>query len=108
MKRTKFYVGISLVIQCISFGLVSAILWDKKKSVARALAISAGVGGLAGAACLISDAYDRKRLKECDCIYDDDYDDDFFEDDDDITYDDDDINCSFEEGLDNDCTTDAE
>ena len=44
MKKTKFYIGICLVVQCACFAVAALILWGQKKSLAKALAITAGIG----------------------------------------------------------------
>ena len=83
MKKTKFYIGICLVVQCVCFGIAALILWGQKKSLAKALAITAGIGGISGAALIAVALKERKKLACCcdDCL--DDFDDDFFMDDED-------------------------
>ena len=92
MKKTKFYIGICLVVQCTCFAIAALILWGQKKSLAKALAITAGIGGVSGAALIALAVREKKKIEACcdDCL--DDFDDDFFADEDDLfcTIDDDD------------------
>ncbi len=90
MKKTKFYIGICLVVQCVCFTIAALILWGQKKSLAKALAITAGIGGLSGAALIAWALKENKSLKCCcdDCLDDfddfEDFDDEFFMDDEDV------------------------
>ncbi len=84
MKKTKFYIGICLVVQCVCFAIAALILWGQKKSLAKALAITAGIGGLSGAALLALAIKESKKSTSCldDCLDDldefADFDDEFF------------------------------
>ena len=53
----------------------------QKKSLAKALAITAGIGGISGAALIALALQERKKIASCcdECL--DDFDDDFFADD---------------------------
>ena len=49
LKRSRLFVGISLVVQAISFFCMFLILWAKKKSVASAFLALSAAEGAAGA-----------------------------------------------------------
>ncbi len=108
MKKTKFYIGICLVVQCVCFGIAALILWGQKKSLAKALAITAGIGGLSGAALLALAIKEMKKVDSCidDCLDDfdefDDFDDEFFVDDEEDVY------CTIDEGETSNETADAD
>jgi hypothetical protein len=89
MKKTKFYVGICLVVQCVCFAVAALILWGQKKSLAKALLVTAGIGGISGVALISFAIKEKKKLEKCceDCL--EDFDDDFFLDDEE----DDDVLC---------------
>lgn len=86
MKKTKFYIGICLVVQCVCFAIAALILWGQKKSLAKALLITAGIGGISGAALITFAIKEKKKLESCceDCL--EDFDDDFFMDEDDDVF----------------------
>lgn len=81
MKKTKFYIGICLVVQCVCFSIAALILWGQKKSLSKALLITAGIGGVSGAALIALAIKEKKKIQSCcdDCL--EDFDDDFFVDD---------------------------
>lgn len=90
MKKAKMIIGITLTVQAIACFILFLIYWGKKKSLAKAFAAFAAVGGVVGAYCLISELKGK-------CCADDDeeeIDDDFA----DLDVCEDDIVCSFDEG----------
>jgi hypothetical protein len=90
MKKTKMIVGISLMVQSITFFILFLIYWNKKKNLAKTFAAFSAAGGVVGAYCLISE------MKRCRCckVDEDDIDEDFA----DLDVCEDDILCSFDEG----------
>ncbi|NLE13539.1 MAG: hypothetical protein GX628_07665 [Clostridiales bacterium] len=52
LKKTRFYIGLTLLVQSLSLFAMFIMLYSKKRSVTGALLAIASVGGLAGA-CLI-------------------------------------------------------
>lgn len=92
MKKTKFFIGIALTVQAITFFILFLIYWGKKKSLAKAFAGIAAAGGIAGAFFLIT-----SRDGSCSCSYDEDYDDYYDDDFDDEDLIDDEIFCDFED-----------
>lgn len=75
-KKTKLYVGVTLLVQAVSSLVMFFILLGKKKSVAGAFLALAAVSGAVGGYLL----YDCKKDEEEYC-FDDDYD---YEDEDDL------------------------
>ncbi|MBQ8508935.1 MAG: hypothetical protein IJ493_03415 [Clostridia bacterium] len=84
LKKTKFYVGITMLIQSASFMAMFIMLCRKKKSLSKAILAVALAGGITGACLLYLDAKDElKRRKiiaardaccgEHDWISDEDY-----------------------------------
>lgn len=59
MKRKKFLVGVTLLIQSVSFFLMFLMLCRKKKSLAKAILTVAALGGIAGCALLYLDSKDE-------------------------------------------------
>ena len=62
MKKTKFYVGLTLCIQAASFILLFLMLCIEKKSLRKALALASGVTGLG--LLLVDSSEDLKERKE--------------------------------------------
>ena len=79
LKKTRLYVGISLIVQAFSCLFMFLILCTKKKSIASAFLAVAAMNGVAGAYLLyqhkseIEDEFDPSR---------------YFDDDDDFVFDD--------------------
>ncbi len=48
LKKTKFFVGISLLVQSVTFLTVFVILWAKKKSLWKTFLIIGLAGGVSG------------------------------------------------------------
>ncbi len=95
MKKLKPILGISLLVQSVTFFVLFLVNAEKKKNLARVFAIFSAAGGIAGGALLVSEYRDRKRLKSADEDYFDEFD-ELFDDFDDDEISEDDILCSFE------------
>lgn len=93
MKKFRPILGISLLVQSITFLVLFLINLEKKKSLAKTFAVFSALGGAAGAALLVAELRDRKKLGVDE---DDDYYDEFLDDFDDLEISEDDILCSFE------------
>jgi hypothetical protein len=89
MKKTKMIIGISLIVQSITFFILFLIYWNKKRSLAKTFAAFSAAGGAVGAFCLISELKNRK----CCRVDEDDIDEDFA----DLDVCEDEILCSFDE-----------
>lgn len=93
MKKLKPILGISLLVQSISFLVLCLLNLEKKKSVAAVFGIFSAIGGVAGTALLISNSKDEQLDDELfddeDFFFDEDFEDDFAECDD--------IECNFAE-----------
>ena len=92
MKKLKPILGISLIVQSISFLILCLMNVEKKKNLATVFGVFSALGGVAGAALLISSRKDRKceeELFEEDFYLDEEFEDDFA--------DCDDIECNFAE-----------
>ena len=95
MKKLKPILGISLLVQSITFFVLCLLNLEKKKNLAKAFGIFGAIGGIAGVALLISEYKNRKKLKEMEEDYFDEFD-EFAESFDDLDVDEDDILCTFE------------
>jgi len=65
LKSTKFYIGITLIVQSITFLILFIVLVNKKKSIYGALLAVSICGGLAGGWLLVRqlmEEYDKKQL----------------------------------------------
>lgn len=99
MKKLKPILGISLLVQSITFLILSLVNVEKRKNLAIAFGVFSAIGGVAGAGLLVSEYNDRKKLKAD--FDEEDYFDDILEGFDDIEIiDEDNIDCSFEENAD--------
>lgn len=98
MKKTKMIIGISLVVQSLTFFILFLIYWKKRRSLAKTFAAFAAAGGVVGAYCLVSEL----RLKNCCELDEEDIDEDFA----DLDVCEDDIICSFDEDEDDDVEED--
>ena len=92
MKNFKPILGISLLVQSLTFLVLSLVNIERKKNLAKAFAFVSAISGLAGGALLYVEYSDRKKLIDAE----DDMFDEFLEDYDDIDVCEDDIVCSFE------------
>ena len=83
MKKLKPILGISLLVQSISFLILCLLNLEKKKNVATAFGIFSAIGGVAGTALLISNYKDNKVedefFEDDDFFFDEDFEDDFSE-----------------------------
>ena len=91
MKRFRPILGISLLIQSITFLVLCLINIEKKKNLSVVFGIFSALGGAAGTALLISD-YKAKKQEEFDA---DDYYDEILDGFDDFDIGEDEIDCSF-------------
>lgn len=82
LKKTKFFVGISLLVQSITFLTIFVILWAKNKSLWRTFLVVGLAGGAAGVLLTYKsfkeDRQFRAMMAAVDdlCDYDPDYDED--------------------------------
>ena len=83
LKKTKFCVRISLLVQSVTFLTLFVILWAKQKSLWRTFLIIGLAGGVAGTLLTYKAFKEDKQFKammaavDSLCDYDEDYDDDF-------------------------------
>jgi hypothetical protein len=90
MKNKKQAFGIAFVAQALTCLVLSIILWNKNKVLARTFAVVSALGGVAGTYFLLSD---RVQKKLASCFSDaEDFEDDF----EDFDVSEDDILCTFE------------
>ncbi|HOJ47448.1 MAG TPA: hypothetical protein PLD48_01080 [Bacillota bacterium] len=99
MKKTKMIIGISLLVQSLTFFILFLIYWNKKRSLAKTFAAFSAAGGVVGAICLISEM----KNKKCCSVEEDEIDEDFA----DLDVCEDDIVCSFDESDESDETKEA-
>ncbi|MBQ8551847.1 MAG: hypothetical protein IJ428_03430 [Clostridia bacterium] len=64
LKKTKFYVGITLIVQAVSFAALFIALCRKKRSVANAILAIAAIGGITGAVLLYLDSKDELKRRK--------------------------------------------
>ena len=85
LKKTKFFVGITLLVQSLTFLTIFVILWAKQKSLWRTFLIVGLAGGVAGTLMTYKAVKEDKQFKAMMaavdnlCDYDDEYSDDDFE-----------------------------
>lgn len=96
MKKFRPIIGISLIIQSITFFILSILNIEKKKPLASAFGIFGAIGGAAGAYLLATDYKERKQALLEDEEFFDEFD-ELYGDFDDFEICDDDITCSFED-----------
>lgn len=99
MKKFRLILGISLIIQSVTFLVLSLTNIEKKKALAKTFGVFSAIGAFAGVSLLYVEYRNRKQLKAMaeEDLYDefgDDYDD--FEDFDIDTVEDDELLCTFE------------
>ncbi len=85
LKKTKFFVGITLLVQSVTFLTIFVILWAKQKSLWRTFLIVGLAGGVAGTLLTYKAFKEDKQFKAMMaavdnlCDYDEDEADDGFE-----------------------------
>jgi hypothetical protein len=97
MKKLRPILGISLLVQSVTFFILYLVNVEKKKNLARAFATFAAIGGISGGILLYSEYKERKMLNEP--IPDEDFYenfDEFLADLDDADINEDVIDCAFE------------
>jgi len=94
MKKLRLIVGISLIIQSVTFLVLALTNLEKKKALAKTFGIFSAIGGVAGVALLVAEYKSRKRLKE---MAEEDLYDEFGEDFENFEVDDDELLCNFED-----------
>ena len=62
-KRTKFFIGVSLLAQSISFLIVFIVLAVKKKSLWKTFFAAGFVGGIIGAALTVSSLMQDRKFR---------------------------------------------
>lgn len=92
MKKIRLILGISLIVQSITFFVLCLVNLEKKKNLAKTFGAFSAAGGIAGVALLISEYKNRKKIRAAE----DDLYDEFCEDFEDFDIDEDDLVCSFE------------
>lgn len=97
MKKWKPILGISLLVQSITFVVLCILNVEKKKNLATVFGIFGALGGATGAVLLYSEYKDRKALAEFDEELFDEFD-EFIDDYDELEdgIDEDEILCTFE------------
>lgn len=95
MKKLRPILGISLLVQSLTFFVLFLVNAERKKNLSRVFAAFSAIGGVAGAALLVYDAKERKKAAEE--FNAEDYFDEILDDFDEFDIDEDDIVCSFEE-----------
>lgn len=66
IKKTKFYIGIALLVQAVSFLILFIMMFNKKRSFGNTLLIISAAGGIAGAILIYKqmvEDYDNNHLK---------------------------------------------
>ncbi|MBR4950791.1 MAG: hypothetical protein IKU23_02140 [Clostridia bacterium] len=95
MKKFKSILGISLLVQSVTFFILCAVNLEKRKSLAKACGIFAVIGGVAGATLLITEYKKRKNAQEEIDLSDEYFDELFDEYDDQELLEEEDIDCAF-------------
>lgn len=90
MKNKKQVFGIAFVAQAVTCIVLSIVLWNKNKVLARTFAVVSALGGIAGTYFLLSDRIQKKLAS---CFSDADEAEDDFEN---FDVSEDDILCTFE------------
>ncbi len=85
LKKTKFFVGLTLLVQSLTFLTIFVILWAKQKSLWKTFLAIGLAGGVAGTLMTYKAIKEDKQFKAMMaavdnlCDYDTDYSDDDFE-----------------------------
>ena len=86
-QKSKFYIGICLMIQCVSFVLIFFTQMRKRKSLAAALFAVAAISGVVGVRLIRAGAKEEEEKNEMlDVLREDFFDVDDEEDDEDIEF----------------------
>lgn len=95
MKKIRPILGVSLLVQSITFLVLCLVNLEKKKNLAKTFGIFSAIGGIGGVALLVMEYKSRKAAKEDDLdLYDEFYED--FDEFDDFDDSDDELLCTFE------------
>ncbi len=95
MKKIRPILGVSLLVQSITFLVLCLINLEKKKNLAKVFGVFSALGGITGVALLIYEYKARKQAKLADDeLYDEFYED--FDEFDDFDVSEDELLCSFE------------
>ncbi len=81
LKRSKLYIGISLVASAVTLVVTFIVLCIKKKNIGKALLAIAALEGGVGAALILSHLDDENKLSPCRGIFREDKNFEFFDDD---------------------------
>jgi len=95
MKKLKPIIGISLLVQSVTFFILCMVNLEKRKNLAKACGVFSAIGGVAGAAILISEYKKRKSEKNADL--NNEYFDEIFDEYDESDMIEEDIDCAFAE-----------
>ena len=96
MKKFRPIIGISLLVQAVTFFILCLVNVEKRKNLARAFGVFGAIGGAAGAYLLVTDYQERKKAQLEDEEFFDEFD-ELYGDFDDFEVAEDDIACAFEE-----------
>ena len=80
LKRSKLYIGISLVASALTLVLTFIVLCIKKKNIGKAILAIAALEGSIGAALILSHLDDENKLSPCKGIFKEDKNFEFFDD----------------------------
>lgn len=92
MKKIRPILGVSLIIQSITFLVLCLVNIEKKKALAKTFGVFSAVGGVAGVALLVIEFRNRKKSKKAEAELYDEFSDDF----DDFDIEEDELLCTFE------------
>ncbi len=95
IKKIRPILAVSLLVQSITFLVLSLVNAEKKKNLSIVFGIFSAIGGVAGTALLVAEVKERRRLKNAE-FNEDEYFDEILDDFDEFGFDDGDISCSFE------------
>lgn len=71
IKKTKFYIGIALLVQAITFLILFIMVFSKKRSFGGALLAISAAGGIAGAILVYKQAVEEFDSKKINSIVED-------------------------------------
>lgn len=80
LKRSKLYIGISLIASALTLVVTFIVLCIKKKSIGKAILGIAAIEGVGGAALILSYLDDESMLSPCRGIFRKDHGFEFFDD----------------------------